>query len=208
LAFRFSERLERCPPPPKTMPATLTALRADAIRVSHDDVHYEPVASDAALGALLFALDLLGRDAVDVAAMRYADRVALVPALDAARQHGLILQRHVDRADRSRPLLPASVKVDDAHAWVHAAATAVPEAERDRFCWRLARRLGVDPWCDDRPAIALANQQFGMFEEGFEEIEARAAGAAAPSDVTVEPAPEAGGEDLRHVAETPADPDA
>jgi hypothetical protein len=61
---------------------------------------------------------------------------------------------------------------------VHAAALAVPEAERDRFCWRLARRLGADPWGDGRPAIALANQQFGMFEEGFEEIEARAAAVA------------------------------
>ena len=160
------------------MPATLTALRADAIRVTHDDVNYEPVTSDAALGALLFALDLLGRDAVDVPAMRYADRLALAPALDAARQYGLILKRHVDRADRKSPRLPDSVRVDDAHAWVHAAATTVPEAERDRFCWRLARRLGAEPWCDDRPAIALANQQFGMFEEGFEEIEARAAAAA------------------------------
>ena len=163
------------------MPATLTALRADAIRVTYDDVHYEPVTSDAALGALLFALDLLDRGAVDVAAMRYADRVALVPALDAARQYGLILKRHVDRVDRRTPSLPESVKVDDAYGWVHAAATTVPEAERDRFCWRLARRLGVEPWCDDRPAIALANQQFGMFEEGFEEIEARAAAAAEPA---------------------------
>ena len=163
------------------MPATLTALRADAIRVTYEDVHYEPVTSDAALGALLFALDLLDRGAVDVAAMRYADRVTLVPALDAARQYGLILKRHVDRVDRSAPSLPESVKVDEAYGWVHAAATAVPEAERDRFCWRLARRLGAEPWCDDRPAIALANQQFGMFEEGFEEIEARAAAAAAAS---------------------------
>ncbi len=110
--------------------------------------------------------------------MRYADRVALGPALDAARQYGLILQRHIDRAERASPLLPASVKVDDAHAWVHAAAASVPEAERDRFCWRLARRLGADPWGDGRPAIALANQQFGMFEEGFEEIEASAAARA------------------------------
>jgi hypothetical protein len=163
------------------MLATLTALRADAIRVIHEDVHYEPVTSDAALGALLFALDLLDRNAVDVAAMRYADRVALVPALDAARQYGLILKRHVDRVDRSTPSLPGSVKVDDAYGWVHAAAATVPEGERDRFCWRLARRLGAEPWCDDRPAIALANQQFGMFEEGFEEIEARAAAAAATS---------------------------
>jgi len=163
------------------MTATLTSLRADAIRLTHDDVHYEPVADDAALGALLFALDLLGRDAFDVGAMRYADRVALGPALDAARQYGLILQRHVDRADRAGTLLPAAVKVDDAHAWVHAAAASVPEAERDRFCWRLARRLGADPWGDGRPAIALANQQFGMFEEGFEEIEARAAAADAPA---------------------------
>ncbi len=172
------------------MPATLTALRAGAIRVTHEDLHYEPLASDAALGALLFALDLLGRDAVDAAALRYADRVALVPALDAARQHGLILARHADRADRGSPLLPASVKVDDAVAWVHAAAAAVPESERDRFCWRLARRLGADPWCDERPAIALANQQFGMFEEGFEEIEAQAVAepaveaSAEPDDAT------------------------
>jgi hypothetical protein len=154
------------------MPATLTALRADAIRVTHEDVHYEPIGTDAALGALLFALDLLGRDAVDVGAMRYADRVALVPALDAARQFGLILKRHAERPDRASPLLPEAVRVDDVHAWAHAAAAIVPEAERDRFCWRLARRLGADPWCDERPAIALANQQFGMFEEGFEAIEA------------------------------------
>ena len=152
------------------MPAILTPLRADALRVTHDDVHYEPVVDDATLGALLFALDLLGRDAVDVGAMRYADRVALVPALDAARQFGLILKRHADRPDRASALLPEAVRVDDVHAWVHAAAAIVPEAERDRFCWRLARRLGADPWCDERPAIALANQQFGMFEEGFEAI--------------------------------------
>ena len=161
------------------MPATLTSLRADAIRLTHDDVAYEPLVDDAALGALLFALDLLERDAFDVAAMRYADRMALAPALEAARQYGLILRRHVDRADRAVPLLPAAVKVEHAHAWVHAAAAAVPEAQRDRFCWRLARRLGDDPWGDGRPAIALANQQFGMFEEGFAEIEAQAAQATA-----------------------------
>jgi hypothetical protein len=85
------------------------------------------------------------------------------------------------------------VKVDHAHAWVHAAAATVPEAERDRFCWRLARRLGADPWCDGRPAIALANQQFGMFEEGFAEMEARALAeaavvvAAAQSEVSAVP---------------------
>jgi hypothetical protein len=157
------------------MPATLTPLRGDAVRLTHDDVAYEPIASDAALGALLLALDLLDRDAFDIAAMRYADRVALLPALDAARQYGLILQRHIRRADRSAPQLPPSVKVDDAHGWVHAAARLVPEAERDRFCWRLARRLGTNPWCDERPAIALANQQFAMFEEGFEEIEVQRA---------------------------------
>jgi hypothetical protein len=180
------------------MPAILTTLRADAIRVTHEDVNYEPIVGDAALGALLFALDLLGRDAVDVAAMRYADRVALAPALDAARQYGLILSRHVGRADRRASLLPESVGVDDAQAWVHAAAMAVPEAERDRFCWRLARRLGADPWCDDRPAIALANQQFGMFEEGFEELEARATTGAASAETTVEPAGDP-------PADTPAD---
>jgi hypothetical protein len=160
------------------MPATLTALRGDAIRVTHDDVSYEPIGSDAALGALLFALDLLEPDAFDLAAMRHADRVALVPALQAARQYGLILRRHVARADRGAPRLPASVRVDDACAWVHQAASAVPEAERDRFCWRLARRLGADPWCDGRPAIALANQQFGMFDDGFAELEAGGAGFA------------------------------
>ena len=160
------------------MPATLTSLRADAIRLTHDDVAYEPIVDDASLGALLFALDLLERDAFDVAAMRYADRVTLGPALEAARQYGLVLKRHIDRKDRDVPLLPAAVKTDHAHAWVHAAALTVPEAERDRFCWRLARRLGDDPWGDGRPAIALANQQFGMFEEGFAEMEAREAAAA------------------------------
>jgi|APAra7269097403_1048558.scaffolds.fasta_scaffold00868_4 hypothetical protein len=161
------------------MPATLTSLRADAIRLTHDDVAYEPIVDDASLGALLFALDLLERDAFDLAAMRYADRVTLGPALEAARQYGLVLKRHVDRPNRAAPLLPPGVKIDHAHAWVHAAAVTVPEAERDRFCWRLARRLGDDPWCDGRPAIALANQQFGMFEEGFAEMEARALAEAA-----------------------------
>jgi hypothetical protein len=169
------------------MTAILTSLRSDAIRLTHDDVNYEPIGNDAALGALLFALDLLGREAFDVGAMRHADRVALGPALDAARQYGLILQRHIDRPDRASPLLPAAVKVDDAHAWVHAAAVAVPESERDRFCWRLARRLGADPWGDGRPAIALANQQFGMFEEGFAEIEARAAAVAEGEPAVAEP---------------------
>jgi len=177
------------------MPATLTSLRADAIRLTHDDVAYEPLADDASLGALLFALDLLGRDAFDLAAMRYADRVTLGPALEAARQYGLILRRHVERADRAAPLLPAAVKLDQAHAWVHAAAAAVPEAERDRFCWRLARRLGADPWGDGRPAIALANQQFGMFDEGFAEMEAREAAAsagAAVADADADAAPAEG----------------
>ena len=161
------------------MPAILTSLRADAIRLTHDDVAYEPIVTDASLGALLFALDLLERDAFDVPSMRYADRTTLGPALESARQYGLVLRRHVDRANRELPLLPVGVKIDHAHAWVHAAALTVPEAERDRFCWRLARRLGNDPWCDGRPAIALANQQFGMFEEGFAEMEAREAAAAA-----------------------------
>ena len=169
------------------MPAILTPLRGDALRVTHDDVNYEPLERDAALGALLFALDLLGRDAIDVAAMRYADRVTLGPALDAARQYGLILRRHADRADRDNPLLPPSVRIDDACAWVHAAAKAVPEAERDRFCWRLARRLGANPWCDERPAIALENQQFGMFEDGFDELEPAGQPAAA-SSAPAEPA--------------------
>ncbi|MBW8778369.1 MAG: hypothetical protein JF585_04040 [Burkholderiales bacterium] len=164
------------------MPAILTSLRADAIRLTHDDVAYEPLVDDASLGALLFALDLLERDAFDVPAMRYADRMTLGPALESARQYGLVLKHHVDRTDRASPRLPAAVKTAHAHAWVHAAALAVPESERDRFCWRLARRLGTDPWCDGRPAIALANQQFGMFEEGFAEMEAREAAAAASAE--------------------------
>jgi len=182
------------------MPATLTSLRADAIRLTHDDVAYEPVVDDASLGALLFALDLLDRDAFDVPAMRYADRTTLGPALDAARQYGLVLRRHVDRTDRTAPLLPAGVRIDHAHAWVHAAALAVPEAERDRFCWRLARRLGNDPWGDGRPAIALANQQFGMFEEGFAEMEARAASEGA----AVEAAPAV---DAQAVPDSPPAPE-
>ena len=173
------------------MPATLTPLRGDAFRLTHEDVNYEPIERDATLGALLLALDLLDRDAFDVAAMRYADRITLGPALDAARQYGLILQRHVDRTDRSTPRLPAAVKLDDAHAWVHAAAVLAPEPERDRFCWRLARRLGAQPWCDERPAVALANQQFGMFEEGFEEIEARQAQEPQADDpALLEPVPQ------------------
>ena len=176
------------------MPAILTSLRADTIRLTHDDVAYEPIVDDASLGALLFALDLLERDAFDVPSMRYADRVTLGPALESARQHGLVLKRHVDRTDRTTPRLPPGVKIDHAHAWVHAAALAVPEPERDRFCWRLARRLGSDPWCDGRPAIALANQQFGMFEEGFAEMEEReAAGAAAAAAAAAAAVPASAG---------------
>jgi hypothetical protein len=190
------------------MPATLTSLRTDAIRLTHDDVAYEPIVDDASLGALLFALDLLERDAFDVPAMRYADRITLGPALEAARQYGLVLRRHVDRADRDAALLPAGVKIDHAHAWVHAAAVTVPEAERDRFCWRLARRLGSDPWGDGRPAIALANQQFGMFEEGFAEMEAREAASAAvatsaEAPTTVESGP---GTDLEPAPASEAQP--
>ena len=153
------------------MPTTVSTLRADAVRIAHDDVHYD-VTGDAALGALLFALDLLEPASIDTTTLRHADRMTLLPALAAARQYGRILQRHADRADRSRPLLPASATIAQAHAWVHAAAGSVPEAERDRFCWRLARRLGAEPWCNGRPAVALANQQFGMFEDAFAQVEA------------------------------------
>ncbi len=152
------------------MPAALTLLRADTHRLAHEDVDYEPIAAASTLGALLFALDALDPDAVTLDHARtYADRLAMQPALLAARQFGLILQRHAQRADRSAPRLPASVRVDDLHAWVHAAAVAAPEKEIERFCWRLARRLGPDPWCDGRPAIELQNQQFALFEGGFEE---------------------------------------
>lgn len=153
------------------MPAALTLLRADTLRLAHDDVTYEPLTSPSTLGALLFALDALAPDAVTVDGARYADRVAMRPALAAARQFGLIMQRHAQRADRAAPRLPASVRLDDVHAWAHAAAAAVPEKEVERFCWRFARRLGADPWCDGRPAIELQNQQFALFEGGFDDPE-------------------------------------
>jgi hypothetical protein len=151
------------------MPAALTLLRSDTHRLAHEDVRYEPISTPSALGALLFALDLLAPDAVAVDRTRYADRLAIEPALAAARQFGLILQRHARRADRAAPRLPASVRVDDLRAWAHAAAATAPEAEIERFCWRFARRLGADPWCDGRPAIELRNQQFALFEDGFDE---------------------------------------
>ena len=151
------------------MPAVLTLLRTDTHRLAHDDIAYEPLTSPSTLGALLFALDLLASDAVAFDGARYADRIAMQPALAAARQFGLILQRHARRADRATPLLPASVQLEAARGWVHAAAAAVPEKEVERFCWRFARALGVDPWCDGRPAIELQNQQFALFEGGFDE---------------------------------------
>ncbi len=146
------------------MSAVLTLLRADTHRLAHDDVAYEPVTTPSTLGALLFALDLLVSDAVTFDGARYSDRVAMQPALAAARQFGLILQRHAQRPDRATPRLPAPVQLEAVRAWVHAAAAAVPEKEIERFCWRFARALGADPWCDGRPAIELQNQQFALFE--------------------------------------------
>lgn len=177
------------------MPAALFLLRADTLALVADDVRYEPIVGDATLGALLFALDLLEPAAVPLDGLRHADRVALQPALLAARQFGLILRKHADRSDRAVPTLPGVVRVDDLRGWVHAAAETVPEKDQERFCWRLARRLGQDPWGDGRPAIELKNQQFGLFGGDVDVDEATVDGASdayagSGIDAPVEPPPE------------------
>jgi hypothetical protein len=138
------------------------------LRFVHDEVTYQPIPSDAALGALLFAL---GVDTVDLSGARLGQKPALRIALATAQQFARILERHAARPDRAQPQFPAKVGIADARGWLAAAAAAVPEAEQERFCWRVARRLGPDPWGDGSPAIELRNQQFGLFEASFDEVE-------------------------------------
>src|SRR6516225_2040989 len=144
-----------------TMRAVLTLLPDQTLRLDHDEVAYAPIASDAALGALLFTLRV---EAVDLAHARHADRPELRLALATAREFARILERHAGRAERARALLPAAVTEGAARAWFAGAAAAVPAAEQERFCWRVARRLGPEPWSDGHAAIELHNQQFGLFE--------------------------------------------
>jgi hypothetical protein len=162
----------------------LTLIDDLTVRFVHDEVTYEPLRGDAVLGALLFTL---GVDKVDLANARHAHKTTLRLVFDTARQFAHVLERHAGRADRAQPLLPAKVSVADARGWFAQAAAAVPEAEQERFCWRVARRLGPDPWADGSAAIELRNQQFGLFEADFEE---REEGAPAPAAA---PAPEAEG---------------
>lgn len=163
---------------PAARPSVLALANEPQMRLTHDDVVYDPVPSDAALGALLFALQ-----PADVAfgAARHGDRLPLRMALDSARQFQRVLGRYVARADRDTVVLPGRVTVADLRDWVLQAAKSVPAAEQERFCWRLARALGPDPWGDGSPAIELSGQQFALFETRFDE-------AGLP---VVEPAPEA-----------------
>jgi len=158
------------------MNALLTRKNADSLRLACDGVVYEPVPSDAALGGLLFCLQ--PEDVVFDGAP-HDDRTELGQVLATARQFARILQRHAARTDRSRPDLPGAATVEAARAWAASAAGTVPADELERFCWRLARRLGPDPWCDGSPAIQLRHQQFGLFEWNFDDD------APAPSDATV-----------------------
>jgi hypothetical protein len=160
------------------MPPVLTLIDDLTLRFVHDEVTYEPLRADAVLGALLFTL---GVDDVDLSGARHAHKTTLRLSLATARQFVRVLERHAARAERGQPLLPAKVGVEDARGWFAAAAAAVPEAEQERFCWRVARRLGPDPWGDGSPAIELRNQQFGLFEAGFEAPE-EGAEAPAPQD--------------------------
>lgn len=148
------------------MPPVLTLIDDLTVRFVHDEVTYEPLRSDAVLGALLFTL---GVDKMDFAQARHAHRPTLRLVFDTARQFARVLERHAGRAERAQPMLPAKVGIGDARGWFAQAAAAVPEAEQERFCWRVARRLGPDPWGDGSPAIELHNQQFGLFEANFEE---------------------------------------
>jgi hypothetical protein len=154
------------------MHPVLTLLPDQTLRLDHAEVAYAPIASDAALGALLFTLRV---DAVELAPVRHVDRPELRLALATARAYARILERHAGRATRTQPLLPAAVTEAEARAWFAGAAAAVPAAGQERFCWLVARRLGVEPWSDGRAAIELHNQQFGLFEPGFEALEPTAA---------------------------------
>ena len=150
------------------LPATIEITQDPLMRVEHDGVVYEPVPTDAALGALLFALR---PGSVRAGHPRYADRLHLQLSLLTARQFERVLQRYADRADRDEPGLPPRVAVADVRDWVLRAARSVPAAEQERFCWRLAQRLGPDPWGDGSPAIELSGQQFALFRTAFAEVE-------------------------------------
>jgi hypothetical protein len=149
----------------------LTILPDQTLRFDHEGVTYAPLANDPALGALLFALGVHDAD-VDLSTARVAERPELQLVLATARQFAHLLARHAARANRTEPLLPTVVSEDTARTWLVNAAAAVPAAEQERFCWRVARRLGAAPWSDGRAAIELHNQQFGLFEASFEDAAA------------------------------------
>ena len=149
------------------MRPVLTLLPDQTLRLDHDEVIYAPIAGVAALGALLFTLRL---DDIDPKHARAAHRSELRLALAAARQYTRILERHAGRASRGEPLLPQGVTEATARGWLMSAAAAVPAAEQARFCWRVARRLGAEPWSDGQAAIALHQQQFALFEASFEDV--------------------------------------
>jgi len=150
------------------MRPVLTLLPDQNLRLDHDEVAYAPITSDAALGALLFTLCV---DDIDLSRARVADRTELRLALSTARQYAHILARHAERPARSEPRLPAVVSEAAARGWLLSAAAAVPAAEQERFCWRVARRLGTEPWSDGHAAIELHNQQFSLFEADLPEEE-------------------------------------
>jgi hypothetical protein len=147
------------------MHAVLT-ITNDHLRLEHEQVTYEPIPTDAALGALLFALPPAD---VRFTGASAAARPALQLALVTARQFAAMLARHAGRPDRATPRLPAHVTVDQAREWVRAAGEAVPPAEHERFCARVARALGDDPWGDGSPAVVVRHQQFGLFAASVDE---------------------------------------
>jgi hypothetical protein len=157
------------------MRPVLTLLPDQTLRLDHDGIAYAPLRGDAALGALLFTLRV---EAIDLRRARVADRTELHLALATAREFARLLERHAARPARGESRLPAVVTEDDARAWFAGAAAGVPQAELERFCWRVARRLGPEPWSDGRPAIELHHQQFGLFEANFDDAEPTACGAA------------------------------
>jgi hypothetical protein len=159
------------------MRLVLTLIDDQTLRFVHDEVTYEPLHSDAALGALLFTLAV---NTVDLSGARVAQKPLLHIALATAQQFARVIERHAGRADRTQAMLPPKVDVEVVRGWFKSAAAAVPAAEQERFCWRVARRLGPDPWGDGRPAIELHNQQFGLFDADFESLEAEGAEAPTP----------------------------
>ncbi|HEX7688823.1 MAG TPA: hypothetical protein VF453_14010, partial [Burkholderiaceae bacterium] len=87
------------------MTALLQLLDDHKLRLVHEDVAYAPIAGDAALGALLFALRLDEAGAVAFEDARVADRPALHLALSTARQFAHALRRHAGRVERGSPAL-------------------------------------------------------------------------------------------------------